>query len=100
MCHDDVSYALIATVTDYDSWRPNTDAVTAAEVFKTLRDNAETARHVGARILQEFHAAVIQGDILSEEVGSMYSSIMPRSAQQTQEDRDKLRYVLPTYFSD
>jgi len=87
-------------VTDYDSWRPNTDAVTAAEVFKTLRENVETSRHVAGTILQELHAAVLQGDILSEEAGSMQSSILPRSTQQRQEDRDKLRYVLPAYFSD
>lgn len=97
---DDLSYALIATVTDYDSWRPNTEVVTAAEVFKTLRENAETSRHVAGTILQELYAATLQGDILSEETGSMQSSIMPRSEEQRQEDRDKLRYVLPTYFSD
>jgi 5'-methylthioadenosine phosphorylase len=97
---DDDSYALIATVTDYDSWRPNTEAVTAAEVFRTLRTNAETSRHVAGTILQELHAAALKGDILSEEVGSMQSSIMPRSAQQRQEDRDKLRYILPGYFSE
>lgn len=97
---DNASYALIATVTDYDSWRPNAEAVTAAEVFKTLRENAETSRHVAGTILQELHATVLQGDILSEEVGSMQSSIMPRSAQQTQADRDRLRYVLPAYFSE
>ncbi len=94
------SYALIATVTDYDSWRPNSEAVTAAEVFRTLRANAETSRHVAGTILQELHAAALQGDILSEEDGSMQSSIMPRSAQQKQEDRDKLRFILPAYFSD
>jgi hypothetical protein len=38
------SYALIATVTDYDSWR------LAGEVFKTLEANAETSRHVAATI--------------------------------------------------
>ncbi|KAH9987937.1 nucleoside phosphorylase domain-containing protein [Russula compacta] len=96
----EISYALIATVTDYDSWRPNTEVVTAAEVFKTLRENAETSRHVAGTILQELYAATLQGDILSEETGSMQSSIMPRSEEQRQEDRDKLRYVLPTYFSD
>lgn len=96
----EISYALIATVTDYDSWRPNTEAVTAAEVFRTLRTNAETSRHVAGTILQELHAAALQGDVLSEEVGSMQSSIMPRSPQQRQEDRDKLRYILPAYFSE
>ncbi len=94
------SYALIATVTDYDSWRPNSEVVTAAEVFKTLKSNAETSRHVAATILQELHEATLQGDILSEEVGSMRFAIMPQSEHQKQEDRDKLRYILPEYFSD
>ena len=87
-------------MTDYDSWRPNSEAVTAAEIFRTLRANAETSRRVAGTILQELHAATLQGDILSEEVGSMQSSIMPRSAEQRQEDRDKLRYILPAYFSE
>ncbi|KAI0246773.1 Methylthioadenosine phosphorylase [Lactifluus subvellereus] len=96
----EISYALIATVTDFDSWRSNAEAVTAAEVFRTLQGNAETSRHVAATILQDLHAAAQQGDILSEEVGSMRLSIMPRSEQQKQEDRNKMRYVLPAYFSD
>ena len=94
------SYALIATVTDYDSWRPNSEVVTTAEVFKNLKSNAETSRHVAATILQELHEATLQGDILSEEVGSMRSAITPPSVHQRQEDRDKLRYILPEYFSD
>ncbi|KAH9017711.1 Methylthioadenosine phosphorylase [Lactarius hengduanensis] len=96
----EISYALIATVTDYDSWRPNSEVVTTAEVFKTLKANAETSRHVAATILQELHEATLQGNILSEEAGSMRFAIMPRSEHQKQEDRDKLRYILPKYFSD
>ena len=38
------SYALIAIATDYDSWRPHSDSVTAAEVFKTLKTNVDTSR--------------------------------------------------------
>jgi 5'-methylthioadenosine phosphorylase len=95
-----ISYALIATVTDYDSWRPNSEVVTTVEVLKTLKANAETSRHVAATILQELHEATLQGDILSEEVGSMRFAIMPRSEHQKQEDREKLRYILPEYFSD
>jgi len=96
----EISYALIATVTDYDSWRPNSEVVTTAEVLKTLKSNAETSRHVAAAILQELHEAALQGDILSEEVGSMRFAIMPRSEHQKQEDREKLSYILPEYFSD
>jgi 5'-methylthioadenosine phosphorylase len=74
--------------------------VTTVEVLKTLKANAETSRHVAATILQELHEATLQGDILSEEVGSMRFAIMPRSGDQKQEDREKLRYILPEYFSD
>ena len=89
---------MIATATDYDSWRPQSEAVTAAEVFKTLSDNANTSRHVAGVVLEDLHAAVLDGDILSEEKGSMRFSIMPRSGEQNQEDVKKLAFILPDYF--
>jgi len=113
----ELSYALIATVTDYDSWRPHSDAVTAADVFKTLRANADTSRHVVAAILEdlmrelsaskaatgedEAGAAGKSVDLLSEEAGRMKFSIMPRSEPLFDpEERRKLAYVLPEYFSE
>lgn len=95
----ELSYALIATATDYDSWRPHSEAVTAAEVFKTLQDNANTSRHVAATVLEDLHAAALDGDILSEEKGSMRFSIMPRSGEQDEEDIKKLAFILPDYFT-
>lgn len=95
----ELSYALIATATDYDSWRENESSVTAADVFKTLQQNASTSREVAAAILDELHAAAAEGGLLTEEVGSMQFAIMPRSVKQKEEDREKLRYILPTYFS-
>lgn len=95
------SYALIATATDYDSWRPHSEAVTAHEVFKTLKSNADTSRLVAATILDDLQGA-LTGDeaaIFLEEVGSMKFSIMPRSEKQKPEDRQKLAYILPEYFS-
>ena len=92
-------YALIATVTDYDSWRENELAVTAAEVFKTLHANADLSRKVAETVLDELNGAAAQGDLLTEEIGSMQFSIMPRSEQQKPEDRQKLAYILPKYFS-
>ena len=50
-------------------------------------------------IVSDLHDAAASGDILSEETGSMKFSIMPRSEQQKDEDRQKLAYVLPDYFS-
>ncbi|KAI5120738.1 hypothetical protein M0805_006444 [Coniferiporia weirii] len=94
----EISYALIATATDYDSWRENSEAVTAAEVFKTLKTNAETSRRVTELIVADLHDAAESGEILSEEAGSMQFSIMPRSEKQKDEDREKLAFVLPTYF--
>ncbi|TRM69231.1 nucleoside phosphorylase domain-containing protein [Schizophyllum amplum] len=101
----ELSYALVATATDYDAWRPHTGTVTAAEVFKTLSANAETSRHVAATILDEIHNAFDTGKsegeaVLLEEVGTMKLSIMPRSEKQKEEDRAKLAYILPEYFTD
>ncbi|TFK53296.1 Methylthioadenosine phosphorylase [Heliocybe sulcata] len=95
----ELGYALIATATDYDSWRPHEGAVTAAEVFKVLQANADTSRHVAATILEDMHAAALEGSVLTEEIGSMKFSIMPRSEKQKEEDRTKLAYILPAYFS-
>ncbi|THH31512.1 hypothetical protein EUX98_g2700 [Antrodiella citrinella] len=96
----ELSYALIATATDYDSWREEERSVTAADVFKTLQTNADLSRKVAFTVLDELHAAAAEGDILTEEVGSMQFAIMPRSVQQKDEDRKKLSYILPAYFSD
>ncbi|KAF8148826.1 nucleoside phosphorylase domain-containing protein [Crassisporium funariophilum] len=97
----ELSYALIATATDYDSWRPQSEAVTAAEVFKTLKDNADTSRLVAATILDDLQAALTgdEASVFLEEVGSMKFSIMPRSVKQNPADREKLAYILPEYFS-
>jgi len=97
----ELSYALIATATDYDSWRPASASVTAAEVFKTLKDNADTSRLVAAAILDDLHAALTGEDaaVFLEEVGGMKFSIMPRSEKQKKEDREKLAYILPEHFS-
>ncbi|KAH7916649.1 nucleoside phosphorylase domain-containing protein [Hygrophoropsis aurantiaca] len=94
----ELSYALIATATDYDSWRPHSESVTTAEVFKTLQQNADTSKKVAAAILDELHSAALEGDLLSEEAGSMRFSIMPRKGEQDPEDLQKLAYVLPEYF--
>ncbi|KAF8509632.1 Methylthioadenosine phosphorylase [Gautieria morchelliformis] len=95
----ELGYALIATSTDYDAWRVGEEAVTAAEVFKTLKTNADTARHVTSEILEELHAVVETGDILSEEEGSMKYSIMRDPALVPEEGRRRLAYILPSYFS-
>ncbi|XP_006457564.1 hypothetical protein AGABI2DRAFT_196202 [Agaricus bisporus var. bisporus H97] len=97
----ELSYAVVATATDYDSWRPHDAAVTAADVFKTLKTNADTSRLVAEAILDELNATINDpdnGKLFLDEIGKMKFSIMPRSAQQNKEDLEKLAYVLPEYF--
>ncbi|KAF9449007.1 Methylthioadenosine phosphorylase [Macrolepiota fuliginosa MF-IS2] len=98
----ELSYALIATATDYDSWREQEETVTAAEVFKTLKANADTSRLVAETILDDLQAAITDpenGHIFLEEVGKMKLSIMPHSVEQRPEDKEKLAYILPEHFS-
>ena len=96
------SYALVATATDYDSWRPDSDSVTAAEVFKTLKAHADTSRLVISAILEDLHGSLTgqEANVFLQEVGSMKLSIMPRSGNLKEEDKIKLGYFLPEYFSD
>jgi 5'-methylthioadenosine phosphorylase len=67
-------------------------------VFKTLQSNADTSRHVAEKILEDLHDAASEGDILTQEVGSMKFSIMPQGKGPKEEDIRKLSYVLPEYF--
>ncbi|KAJ7033703.1 nucleoside phosphorylase domain-containing protein [Mycena alexandri] len=99
----ELSYALIATATDYDSWRPSEAGVTAADVFKTLQANAATSRFVAAYVLEELATGVAQADLMSiitEEEGSMNFSMMRRSTaeQDFPEAAQQLAYILPNYF--
>lgn len=93
------SYALIATSTDYDAWRVNEHPVTVAEVLKTLHENAESSRRVAGAILAHVHDMVEKKSVLTNSVGSMKFSIVTQPPHQTEEDRKKLAYVLPEYFS-
>ena len=68
-------------------------------MFKTLKTNADTSRHVTSEILEELHAVVEAGDILSEEEGGMHYAIMCDPKLVPEEGRKKLAYILPNYFS-
>ncbi|KAJ7436851.1 Methylthioadenosine phosphorylase [Mycena latifolia] len=102
----EISFALIATATDYDAWRPHEAGVTAAEVGAILRQNADTSRHVAAHVIERLLAGVAGGEsaadvkeekktLLSEEAGSMRFALMapPKSIKNA-----ALAYVLPEYF--
>lgn len=50
----EMSYAMLAMVTDYDCWHPEHDAVDVASVIQVMQDNIGKARRIVARVAQEF----------------------------------------------
>jgi len=92
----EISYALIATATDYDAWRPHEASVTTADVFKTLQKNAETSRHVVASVLEDLFKAIKEDKhILGEEEGCMKLALVKQP--ETEEDRFKMSWILPEH---
>ena len=52
----ELSYALVAMVTDFDCWHPEHDAVDVGSVLKIVRENSEKAAALLARLLKDFPA--------------------------------------------
>jgi 5'-methylthioadenosine phosphorylase len=52
----ELSYAIIAMVTDYDCWHPEHAAVEVASVLKVVHENSTKAARLLARLLREFPA--------------------------------------------
>ncbi len=50
----ELTYAIIAMVTDYDCWHPGHEHVDVASVIKILHQNADTASRLVRRVLQDF----------------------------------------------
>lgn len=88
---------MIATSTDYDSWRVGEEPVTVAEVVRTLKTNADTSRKVAAALIDAVSEAILKGDVLTQAAGSMQWSVVTQPSVQSDEDRKKLAYILP-YF--
>ncbi len=49
----EICYATLAMVTDYDCWHPAHDAVTVEQIYEVLLRNAENARKIIRRAVQE-----------------------------------------------
>ena len=52
----EMSYAIIAMVTDFDCWRDGHEAVDVASVIAVVRDNATKAARLLSRLLRDFPA--------------------------------------------
>ncbi|MGO4735453.1 S-methyl-5'-thioadenosine phosphorylase [Bosea sp. 2KB_26] len=52
----EITYATVAMVTDFDCWHPEQSSVDVASVVAVLKDNAEKARRLVARLAADFPA--------------------------------------------
>ena len=52
----EITFAMIAMVTDYDCWHPNHDDVDVASVIAVVRANADKAARLVARVAKDFPA--------------------------------------------
>jgi 5'-methylthioadenosine phosphorylase len=52
----EMTYCMIAMVTDFDAWHPGHDAVDVTMVVKQMHANTQAARRVAARIAMDFPA--------------------------------------------
>mgnify|MGYP006283309583 FL=1 len=50
----EMTYAMLALVTDFDCWHPDHDAVDVASVIAVMHDNVDKARRIVARLAQDF----------------------------------------------
>jgi 5'-methylthioadenosine phosphorylase len=50
----EITYAMLAMVTDYDAWHPQVVAVDVAALLRVMADNADAARRLIARVARDF----------------------------------------------
>jgi 5'-methylthioadenosine phosphorylase len=50
----EMTYAVLAMVTDFDCWHPDHDAVDVASVLSVMKNNIDKARRIVARLAQDF----------------------------------------------
>src|SRR4051794_40198399 len=52
----EITYATVAMVTDYDCWHPDHDAVEVSAILAVVRENADKAARLVARLARDFPA--------------------------------------------
>ncbi|KAJ2848892.1 S-methyl-5-thioadenosine phosphorylase [Coemansia brasiliensis] len=97
----EITYALVCMATDYDAWRESEEAVTVAEVMKTMKVNAVNAKTLLLALLPELESAAYKDSaqqLISSEVGSMQYAFQQPPHKQNAAGRAKLRFLFPQYF--
>lgn len=93
----ELSYALIAQITDYDAWRVSEEPVTVAEVMATINSNVVVSNRLTLRVLSDIHIALEQNQLKTCK-GTMEFSVMTKKESISEESKKTLSFILP-YFS-
>ncbi|KAG0144131.1 hypothetical protein CROQUDRAFT_95449 [Cronartium quercuum f. sp. fusiforme G11] len=93
----EISYALVAQITDYDAWRVSEEPVTVAEVMETINSNVVVSNRLTLKVLSEIHTA-IEEKKMKGIGGSMEFSVMTKKESISKEAKETLSFILP-YFS-
>ena len=105
----EIAYQMVCMSTDYDCWRADEESVTVSTVMQNMVNNNANAHKLMMAVLPKLDSAVREGTLKPDLEGSMKFSIMTNGesldSQDSQmnvshkETKEKLRYILPEYFS-
>jgi 5'-methylthioadenosine phosphorylase len=87
----EMTYAIVAMVTDFDCWHPDHDAVDVASVIAVMHDNVDKARRIVARLAADFPKEREECPVGSHK--ALDYAIMTAAAQRDPVLLEKLRHV-------
>ena len=87
----EMTYAIVAMVTDFDCWHPDHDAVDVASVIAVMHDNVDKARRIVARLAADFPKERVECPVGSHK--ALDHAIMTAAAQRDPVLLEKLRHV-------
>ena len=87
----EITYAMLALVTDFDCWHPDHDAVDVASVIAVMQANVEKARRIVARLAQDFPKTRQPCPVGSHQ--ALDHAIMTAAAQRDPALLHRLRHV-------
>lgn len=89
----EMSYAVMAHVTDYDVWHDSEETVTVEMVIRTLQRNAEVAKSAVANALRR-----LKGIGPSPQANALEYAIITNRAAVPEHAIDQLRHIIGHYF--
>ena len=87
----EMTYAILAMVTDFDCWHPDHDAVDVASVIAVMHENVDKARHIVAGVARDFPHEREDCPVGSHK--ALDHAIMTTSGHRDPELLHKLRHV-------